>query len=506
MTCRRCYLLFAALALAACGGTSSPTIAPTITSFEATPPALLAGGTTTLSWTVTGDAPITLELTPAIGDVSGTNDVQVSPGAATTYVLTATNDVGSDSETLTVAVRPVVELHGTVIGLNGRPAAGIDVALHLDGRLPQTTGSDGVFDFATVPVPYGVTVYDASADHAVTYLGLTLEDPTLLMLGFTAGPVHQTVVAGSVTGGFGYPEPSNGRTWVAFGSEDTRVIRDADAATGAYDIDPLPWFGPLQTEGWLHALQWRVGPDGLPTSYGGYDRKALTVQSTVPLYGGQDVAVLPIAEGVLAGATRIPAGYVPFARTLAVQFDDGASIVVAGQLGFPEALTYRTPRVGDGDMTLAAAAIGPADAGAYAVRPDLPDTASGVELMLPVASTPSEPADGASGVGGSTTFRWTSPVARPHLVRFQSGGGPSVDVITDEASITLPSLDALGVSIPAGTGYTWRVFGFEPYADVDALAVTDDAFLSAWFTSPFHAPVRPAMLSQSSVWAFTTEP
>jgi hypothetical protein len=232
----------------------------------------------------------------------------------------------------------------------------------------------------------------------------------------------------------------------------------------------------------------------------------VTLVSTDPFHGGQDLAVLPIDEGVLSGSTSLPGGYVSFARTLSVQFDDGASIVVAGRFGFAEDFTYRTPHVGDGDFTLAAAAVGPADSGAYAVRPGLPYATTGVDMRLPVASNLSEPADGSTGADRSTSFGWSSPVARTHLVRFQSTSGPTFDVITGDTSVTLPDLDAVGVSIPGGTEYTWRVFGLEPYADVDAVANTEDAFLSAWFYSPFHVPLRAAKLSRSSVRSFTTAP
>jgi len=505
MTCRRILLLLAGAVLTACGG-SAPSIAPTISSFQATPDTVLAGGTTTLSWTVSGDAPITLQLTPDVGDVSGSNDVQVSPDTTTTYTLTATNDVESDSATLTVTVQPVVALRGTVIGMNGDPASGIDVLVHAGGRLPQTTGSDGTFDFGEVPTPYDVTVHDAAAEHSVTYVGLTLAEPTLLMLGTTTGPRHQTVVQGEVTGGFGYPEPADGWTHVAFGSDDTRIDRRADATTGTFAFDPVAWFGPLRTEGRLHALQWRAGPDGLPTSYSGYAQQALTLESTVPVQAGQTLNVVPVDEGVVSGATPIPAGYSPFARTLSIQFDDGASIVVAGELGFSEGFSYRTPHVGDGDPTLAATAIGPSDSGGFAVLPDLPYATSGVELAVPIASTLSEPADGVAGVDTTTDFRWSSPVKRVHLVRFQSSSGPDVDVVSGANRAALPDLDALGASHATGTGYTWRVFGLEPYEDVDAVAYTDDAFLSAWFYSTFFQPVRPAKLSQSSQRSFTTAP
>jgi hypothetical protein len=509
MTCRRILLLLAVVALSACGG-SAPTIAPTITSFQATPATVLAGGTTTLSWTVPGDAPITLELTPDVGDVSGSNDVQVSPDTTTTYTLTATNDVGSDSASLIVTVQPVVELGGTVIGLNGLPARGIEVAVHGAGGPVQTSGTDGSFDFGTVPVPYDVTIHDAAAQHSVTYLGLTLAHPTLLMVGSVTGPQHQTAVHGQVTGGFGYPAPANGKTQVAFGSRETSVRRSVPPATGTFEFPSLAWFGPLQTEGGLHALQWYVDPAqplGPPTSYSGYARRSLTLSSTVPSHAGQDLAILPVSEGSLSGVTRVPANYTWAIRWLSIQFESGAAMELGIEGITTESFSFVTPRVSDGAPTILAFATGPQDTGGMVVAPGLPDTQSGIDLQLPVAPTLSEPSDGAVGVGPATMFRWSSSVPRVHVVRFQDGASGRVyDVLTDRTEVTLPELDLLGIAFAGGAMHDWRVYGLEPYPTVDAVADSGDAFLSAWLESPFFHPVRRAKQSVSTSWEFTLAP
>lgn len=504
MTYRRIVLLVAGLSLVACGGEPAPSTAPTVTSFQATPPSVLAGGATILSWTVSGDAPITLALTPGVGDVSGSNTAQVTPSATISYTLTATNAVGSDSDQVTVAVQQVVALRGTVIGLNGLPAGGVDVAVA--GRPAGTTGSDGRFDAGTVPVPYDVSLHDASAQRGTTYLGLTIAEPTLLMLGPVTGPQHQTVVQGAVSGGFGYPEPSDGWTQVSFGSNETRLSRRATAATGGFEFDPLPWFGPLQTEGSLHALQWRVGASGMPTSYSGYAHRPATLRSTVPAHAGQELALLPIGQGLLSGTTRLPPGHTPLVRTLSEQFESGATMVLGAEWDFSETFSYPTPRLDDGTATLLAMSTGPSESGSMAVLPGLPDTSGGLELTLPAPSILDEPADGAAGIDPTTTFRWSSPAPRVHLVRFHTTGGPTFDVVTDATATTLPDLDALGLPLSEGTTYDWRVYGLEPYPHVDAVAATDDAFLSAWWTSAFYEPVRAATWSQSARRSFTTAP
>lgn len=93
---------------------------PTIDSFEASPTDLIEGESTTLSWTTT-DAD-ELALVDADGnsiDLSeagvDSGSVDVSPTESTTYTLTASNDAGSDEQTVsvTVAVEVTVDLQAS---------------------------------------------------------------------------------------------------------------------------------------------------------------------------------------------------------------------------------------------------------------------------------------------------------------------------------------------------------------------------------------------------------
>ena len=104
--CMRALTVLAlALLVTACGGNSGGTgQKPGITSFTATPPTVDAGQTSTLAWTVTGDAPITLTIDKGVGTVTGQTSKGVSPTVTTTYTLTAENSAGEDTETVTVTV------------------------------------------------------------------------------------------------------------------------------------------------------------------------------------------------------------------------------------------------------------------------------------------------------------------------------------------------------------------------------------------------------------------
>jgi uncharacterized protein YkwD/single-stranded DNA-binding protein len=87
----------------------SPSPAPAISSFTATPSAITAGQTATLSWSVSGATTISID--NGVGDVSALTSKAVSPTQTTTYRLTATNSAGSASApaTVTVTAAPAVD-------------------------------------------------------------------------------------------------------------------------------------------------------------------------------------------------------------------------------------------------------------------------------------------------------------------------------------------------------------------------------------------------------------
>jgi hypothetical protein len=75
---------------------------PTINSFIASPPAISSGGSTLLSWNVSGASQVTIT---GIGNVASTGSQVVSPAATANYTLTATSSGGSwVTQTIVVAV------------------------------------------------------------------------------------------------------------------------------------------------------------------------------------------------------------------------------------------------------------------------------------------------------------------------------------------------------------------------------------------------------------------
>ena len=92
-----------ALVLAGCGGVATPggEGVPVIASFAASPPSVAPGGSSTLSWSVSGATSLAID--QGVGAVAGTSR-SVSPTATTTYTLTATNGHGSATARATVTV------------------------------------------------------------------------------------------------------------------------------------------------------------------------------------------------------------------------------------------------------------------------------------------------------------------------------------------------------------------------------------------------------------------
>lgn len=78
---------------------------PVIDSFAANPDSILVGGSSTLGWSVSNVISVTIS--PGIGAVAPSGNKPISPGATTTYTLTATNAAGWRSKSITVTVSTI---------------------------------------------------------------------------------------------------------------------------------------------------------------------------------------------------------------------------------------------------------------------------------------------------------------------------------------------------------------------------------------------------------------
>jgi len=129
--------------IAGCTG-ESPT-APIINSFSANPSTITAGESSTLSWSVTDAASVSID--PDVGGVALTGTTAVEPTTTTTYTLNATNASGSVTATTIITVNPMATLTisqtgGTVKGWFGASPSYVNVG---QGQSFQVTQS-GFFE------------------------------------------------------------------------------------------------------------------------------------------------------------------------------------------------------------------------------------------------------------------------------------------------------------------------------------------------------------------------
>lgn len=158
-----------------------PSTKPVINSFTASPQDIQDGESTTLSWSVTNAATISID--QGVGTVAGTSKI-VSPTATTTYTLSATNAVGTVSAqtTVGVSVAPSPPTPQTSSGGGGGgarptlasvtgfayPEAKVTVALRglpFGSLIEQetTAAKDGSFTASFTKFPQGFYVFTVSA-------------------------------------------------------------------------------------------------------------------------------------------------------------------------------------------------------------------------------------------------------------------------------------------------------------------------------------------------------
>lgn len=508
MRTRRAFWTTIALAaLVACQtGGGGP---PQVLSFTADPSAITAGGSSTLRWLVSGAT--TISVAPGVGDVSGTNSTVVTPATTTTYTLTASGSGSSATAGVTVTVDTSVDVVGHVLGLDGRPAPGVLVdVLGVGGT---TSGFDGGFAIPGVEPPYTIHVRHPSEPLAVTYVGLTVPDPVLIVSGTPTGAPHTVFFTGTVSGGTNFPQPMGAVTRTTLASPAVRRTVDADGATGGYRIPlatatppSLTWHG-ADVPAALHALQWFVGANGLPADYVGHGVRLFDLKGGIVAYLAQDMAMLNVTEGNVSGTTTVPVGYTLGLRTLDVLYEEGGWVVPALEAFPAAAFSYLTPEIPGVTIAIEALAAAPGGELSYAVRSGLPTTSTGVQLELPEVPSLLAPPDGAADLGYDTPFSWAAPGGGVSVVLIAGPPGTFGHVIvTDDAATTIPDLRPLAFSLVPIGPYTWQVVHLPRYPDVDASVHDADGLLGSWPLNAFFLPQRDGAWANSLQRGFTTIP
>ena len=466
---------------------------------------LVAGSAAvSITATLTGDSgPITWALSGpgTLGANTGTATSYAPPAtvqAETTATVTASAGPGlTAAVTVTIVPASAMEVTGRVVGTAGSGLQGLTVSI---GDSTAVTGADGRFSIPGVNPPYDLTVVLSGATlYAGRYEGLTRHDPTLVFLYLVnSGEPNTATVSGTVSGG----DP------VGTAGEFTAAVFTFSA--GVFDLDaigiternnpftlPLSWFGPESTLGNLHVLQWKSPRPGTPpTEYTGYgDRSAIAVTRGMSLEGANVTMTVP-TTGSIAGTIVPPAGYTVESRFLGLELDGLTAVplghvdtdatdfqfAVPGGIPATASVTVSAQRVGAGTTSRRLSRLLPGQVG--------------ISLELPTPALPTSPADGTTGVSGTTDFTWTPFQNGVHFVLFDGGTTlPNFYVVTAGTTARIPIAPALGVGLPRGASYTWFVAGFGPFASVDA------------FTGGVHLfpPLGETVQSVSETQGFVTE-
>jgi hypothetical protein len=144
----------------------SGAVKPVVNSFEASPGIINPGGSSTLSWNVSGAATVSID--QGIGNVALSGTRVVLPTKATTYTLTATNEFGSVTVTAQVVVT-AVPLHTVELFSIGAE----DGHVRRDGYVGQEVmvgytvekvGIQGFLSFDISALPKDATITSVSLD------------------------------------------------------------------------------------------------------------------------------------------------------------------------------------------------------------------------------------------------------------------------------------------------------------------------------------------------------
>ncbi len=209
--------------------------APTISSFTASPNPIQSGGSSMLSWEVSGAT--TLSISPEPGTVTGSS-VSVSPTTTTEYTLTATNANGTDTETTSVNV-------GDGNGGGGG-----------NGEAPQ-----GTFGVSTSPSgPFfndlGEGITDPSDSRLITvsagssfYAQVDYQDPdgltgaTIRLVNSSPEGLQGDLSTDADVGGFTLVGEPTGDCDFASAPTSVTCVYEISVASGTVNIDQLPGSG-----------------------------------------------------------------------------------------------------------------------------------------------------------------------------------------------------------------------------------------------------------------------
>jgi hypothetical protein len=170
----------------------------------------------------------------------------------------------------------------------------------------------------------------------------------------------------------------------------------------------------------------------------------------------------------MTGSVTAPAGYTISSKTVAMTLGTTAGLNLLSENNAAASFTYAMPVITGATFRVGVAASKASTGNVSVWKGSVAGNATGVAITIQGCPELSLPINAATNVGTSTPFSWTQFTGGVHLLIYTAVGKPSYYIVTTATSDSIPNLSAAGLGLPASTAYQWAVYGFGPFADVDA--------------------------------------
>lgn len=384
-----------------------------------------------------------------------------------------------------------ITVQGRVLQLPGSKASFLPVAII--GQGAALADANGNFTIPNVTTPYDVVIgyHDASGTSMVLYQGLTRADPRLIAFVRTD---RSAMVAGTVSGGAGYPLPPDHETMMSLSTDHGSGAGGAaaDPTTGDYDLF-ADWTFARTTTAHLTAVQYEVDGSGLLSNATGAAAMNFPISNGAAVV--MPVALPPAMTTTIEGSYTYPAGYTFGGKGMYVESPSFGLLSLPASPVDSGLFSLNAPVVAGRSSMLAILALSPLDSSTYVLARDIPPGTVDLDLEVPEAVHTLFPFDGSTGVTYTTPFMTTDFTVGVHIFSFSSASGPTYYVMSADPVAHIPDLSSFAVFLPPSTAYTMSVIGIGPFADLDDFTGP---------TAPLPSPLL--YLSGATSINFTTAP
>ena len=351
-------------------------------------------------------------------------------------------------------------INGRVLSALRAPVPNVPVVVL--GKPPVSTDASGRFSIPGVTPPYTIVVVNAVQLEVFVFQGVTRPDPTLTYLGIGFDTSRSASFSGTLHGGT-YPQPQDHETVLGFDSPDVGGFFNS-ALDSAFAIT-FGWSGPTSVTGTVHALQWQLTRDGLPSTYKGYGSIANVALTNGGSVTGANINLSSPGDTTASGTVTIPNGYTQQSRWLGLRAGQNFTVVVGSDQSTTPGFNYTVPRT----MLTPHLQVVISSPGSEVNYYKTLTRGSGNAVTIPQSTQLILPLNAATDVDTSTVFSWTPFSGAVYRATFagQSAGSPSYIILTSGTSVSIPNLASIGFGLPTSASYAWAVFAFSPVAGVD---------------------------------------